>query len=1368
MTKFTLPPRPRTAGFLLALVFACSDGSHSPVTTSPAPPPAAPPPAAAPEPRPEVAHSAAPAPAPESGGEGSQEPGTAESGELSAQPGATRVATANAARPAPSAGSGAEPPTENPGGGSGEEEEEGEKKGEGEGEEEETEPRQSVPCDRVGTASVSARALTWNSIRVSWGFSTEPECEQSATIEVSRPGHTLSFAAGATSTTDTPLEGSTEYCYTAVATTADGEFQSGAACATTPDPDPDRPLRLAVATLPAGHAERSSALDLSWEGVEAADSYQAQRKQGSGPYGTVFGIGDGTSHRDKNLTAGTEYCYRIRTVVGDAESDWTAEQCATPPPPPPPPPTGFGVATLPESHSDHHSALDLTWTGASGADSYQARRKKDSGNFGTEFGIGNGTSHRDTGLDDGARYCYQIRTVDGSLTSDWTGQQCETVPRPCEPTRPRNLDATASSTSDSIALEWDAPQSTGCGTLRYRIDRREGSSGDFETLVESQSGTTYTDSGLQCGETYYYRVYMIGDGTVSGTYDSDSATVRACGPTCTAPDTPSTPTASVSDDDVTVSWGSVSVPAGCTSVRYRLSRDGTHVTTTTGTTYTDRNRSAGEYCYRVAAESLPGSNLSSESDAKCVEVLPDTPTGLDVEKDSDSGHSQLDVSWNRVSGADRYELRRKQDGGSYGNPFSVGTDTSYGDTRLAADTEYCYQVRTVDNGVESAWSDRQCATTDPTPTTPPGTCPAPAAPAISTSLSGRAVTVSWPAVPVPANCTSVSYNVYRDNSEIDTTTSVSYTDPGRPAGTHCYEVTAESGPNGSESRRSGSSCRTVPVIPPPNFAAAAASSSSVNLTWTAASHADSYEVRYRESGGSWEDWEDVGSVTSHPVTGLEADTEYEFALRTVEGAETSTAVSATAETPPPGSNGPPAPTNLRAGGVSRSEVQLRWSPVSGADRYEVRYRETGGTWSDWANGFGTTYLVQNLDADTPYEFEVRAVRGGARSAAVSAPGRTFGTLDRPDPTATATSVSAVTVSWGSSTGASWYLVRRKLGVSGSWGAPEFSASLAQSFTGLSLATEYCFGVQATSTEAQSEWSEDVCATTWGAAPENLRATGISGESVDLAWDASEGATGYRVTRTGTGTAVSGTAHTVGSLARGATVAFTAAALFDGVSSSESGELTVTTADPQAPTGAPAATPGDGGVTLSWAAGSGAGSWSGPGGGGEQELAYAVERRTPPDSGAWEEIASGVSATEYEDDTVTMGANYQYRVFTTTATLGDPVKSPAGAPATVMAQGLAAPENVVVTVVSAVALQVTWDAVSGADGYEVQWRPLGGSWSDPAEDAGAATVFDHIGVAPDTEFEYQVRARTGAAWARPVRPGARRLRRRPRCWRCRKT
>lgn len=77
------------------------------------------------------------------------------------------------------------------------------------------------------------------------------------------------------------------------------------------------------------------------------------------------------------------------------------------------------------------------------------------------------------------------------------------------PLAPTGLSATDGQTT--IALSWTAPaaDSTRATVTGYRIERSEdGSDGSWTTRVTNQTGTTYTDSGLDAG-TYYYRVFAL-------------------------------------------------------------------------------------------------------------------------------------------------------------------------------------------------------------------------------------------------------------------------------------------------------------------------------------------------------------------------------------------------------------------------------------------------------------------------------------------------------------------------------------------------------------------------------------------------------------------------------------------------------------------------------------------------------------------------------------------------------------------------------------------------------------------------------------------------------------------------------------------
>ena len=76
------------------------------------------------------------------------------------------------------------------------------------------------------------------------------------------------------------------------------------------------------------------------------------------------------------------------------------------------------------------------------------------------------------------------------------------------PTSPRSLSAAES--SSQIKLSWTAPSDDGNSKVTgYKIEVKKDSESSYSTLKSTTSATSYTDSDVQVGSTYAYRVYAI-------------------------------------------------------------------------------------------------------------------------------------------------------------------------------------------------------------------------------------------------------------------------------------------------------------------------------------------------------------------------------------------------------------------------------------------------------------------------------------------------------------------------------------------------------------------------------------------------------------------------------------------------------------------------------------------------------------------------------------------------------------------------------------------------------------------------------------------------------------------------------------------
>jgi len=141
----------------------------------------------------------------------------------------------------------------------------------------------------------------------------------------------------------------------------------------------------------------------------------------------------------------------------------------------------------------------------------------------------------------------------------------------------------------------------------------------------------------------------------------------------------------------------------------------------------------------------------------------------------------------------------------------------------------------------------------------------------------------------------------------------------------------------------------------------------------------SYELRYRPEGGdaAWSDWINVGTATSHRLTGLSAGTEYDVEVRSRRN-----------DVPSPALSGRrwtlfPAPSAPSVSNVRPQAATLTWTAVAGAKGYRVL--RNGVAVGDVAGDVVTTE-VSGLADDTPYVFSIEVLNPNqVPSAATAAP-----------------------------------------------------------------------------------------------------------------------------------------------------------------------------------------------------------------------------------------------------------------------------------------------------------------------------------------------------------------------------------------------
>jgi fibronectin type 3 domain-containing protein len=338
---------------------------------------------------------------------------------------------------------------------------------------------------------------------------------------------------------------------------------------------------------------------------------------------------------------------------------------------------------------------------------------------------------------------------------------------------PTGLSATAA--TSQVALSW----STVTGATGYNVKRSLSSGGTYAT-VASPAGTAYTNTGLTNGTTYYYVVSAVNSTGESSNSSQVTGTPMAA---------PTGVSGTAGTGQVVLSWSSVT---GATSynVKRSLTSGGTYANVQTGVTasaYTNTGLTNGTtYYYVVSAVNATGESSNS---SQVTGTPMAAPTGLGAT----GGDQQVALSWNSVTGATSYTVKRSVTSGeTYANVQTGVTATAYTNTGLTNGTTYYYVVSAVNSTGESSNSSQASAT--------PGNPPS--APAGLKAVPGDAqVILTW-----TSSQGATSYNVKRSLSSGGTyatvqsgVTSTGFTNTGLTNGTTYYYVVSAVNSGGESS-----------------------------------------------------------------------------------------------------------------------------------------------------------------------------------------------------------------------------------------------------------------------------------------------------------------------------------------------------------------------------------------------------------------------------------------------------------------------------------------------------------------------------------------------------------------------------------------
>jgi fibronectin type 3 domain-containing protein len=321
-------------------------------------------------------------------------------------------------------------------------------------------------------------------------------------------------------------------------------------------------------------------------------------------------------------------------------------------------------------------------------------------------------------LANGTPYYYQVTAVNGAGES---GKSNET----CAMTRAPGVTGFGSTAGDShVDLQWSGSLTT----TSYRIYRDTlGGVGGAAAFVVT--GTSFTDSGLINGTTYYYAIAPINVSSENpGSRAETFATPKAVSSTEAPAGAVSNLTPTAGNGSVHLDWSPVS-----NATTYDIFRNSTKVGSSATSNYSDGGLTNGtQFFYQVRAVNA-GQYSTFSSGNSATPHVPSAPTSLTGK----AGSGQIALNW--TTDGTSYAIYRGTMPGSETLLNSGLTGNTFTDAGLTNGTPYFYKVQSLNAGGIGPLS----AEVSATPTGPaPQSGPAPSALPFPTSRSRLAMPTS--------------------------------------------------------------------------------------------------------------------------------------------------------------------------------------------------------------------------------------------------------------------------------------------------------------------------------------------------------------------------------------------------------------------------------------------------------------------------------------------------------------------------------------------------------------------------------------------------------------------------------------------------
>ncbi len=789
------------------------------------------------------------------------------------------------------------------------------------------------------------------------------------------------------------------------------------------------------------------------------------------------------------------------------------------------------------------SSVALSWTGStdseSGVAGYKIERAPDSGGSPGSFSqidTSASASYTDSSVSANTKYWYKVRAYDNASNNSGYTSNISTTTLANTPASP----AATPASSSQINLSW----SSGGAQDHYHV---YSSSDSYASAIYNSTTASTSQSSLSANTQYTYRIYGVNSADVeSSSYATVSKYTNIQSPTGASWD-------SVGKDSITLSASGTltNLTSGTSGLYFENTTSSTNSGWTQTNTWSNGSLLPNtSYAYQITSRNGDGSSNTAVSAGSKYTLAADPSVSAD--KSISTWYGTTDVVFTNAAGF----------GAGAVQYYRYAWDQSATHTWADTETQWTSGTLTKTATGNGSWylhvksynaEDAAGATADLGPYYYDGSSPTDPTGFGAVASSASQVDLSWTASTDSGGSLLAGYKIERaadsggspgSFSQIDTTTSTTYSDTSRSASTkYWYKIRAYDNVGNNSGYTSNTSIITLPNVAASPLASAA-STTQINLSWSSGGAQDHYHVY--SSSDSYASAIYNSTAASASQSSLSANTQYTYRIygANADDVQSSTYASASKY------------TLAIAPNVSADKSTSTWYNTTDAvftnaagfgAGYLQYYRyvwdqNATHTWADTETQWTTGTLTKTATGNGSWYVHVKSYNNEDAAGSTADYGPYYYDGSSPtDPSslvASAASTSQLNLTWSGSTDSggsslSGYKVERAAdsgGSPGSFSQIDTSASASYNNSSLTPNTKYWYRVRAyDGATNNSGYSSNTSKTTLSDPPTLPVATDAAySTKINVSWTASISANHYHVYRdgmSGSGTLIYNTSGT---------------------------------------------------------------------------------------------------------------------------------------------------------------------------------------------------------------------------------------------------